>query len=98
MSMQVAPPGGDVAVQVGDAVNNWHGILHAARGPFHSLANLAGSGSRRPQAPIDRIEKRPQTGPAHAPPVQSGNGILPTEIVELRWSHAGRRNFWNLGR
>jgi hypothetical protein len=67
MSMQIASPGGDVAVQVGDAVNNWHGILHAARGPFHSLANLAGSGSRRPQAPIDRIEKRPYTGPAHAP-------------------------------
>jgi hypothetical protein len=31
MSMQVTPPGGDVTVQVGDAVDDWHGILPAAR-------------------------------------------------------------------
>src|SRR6478752_10141291 len=38
-------------------------VFSRRHGPFHSLANLAYSGSRTPQAPIDRIEKHPYTGP-----------------------------------
>jgi hypothetical protein len=40
MSMQVAPPGGDVTVQVGNAVDNRHGIHSGRHGPFHQSSKF----------------------------------------------------------
>src|SRR6516164_7422513 len=49
--------------------------------------------SRRPQAPIDQIDKHPYTRPRawSFRQFDRKSAIVPTEILPLRWSHAGRK-------
>ena len=64
MGMQVAPPGGDFGVQIGDAIDDRHELApcsYQCSKPRGARASSTNKGNR----PIDRAGRHPYTGPFH---------------------------------